>query len=148
LDEELPPSLPTNNRWREDTQEELLGDRVTFTSRLSRVNFDLDSTPPPIGSGPESTTHTDTEGSDGGNGGGSDSSASVNKKTGSRRRPLANSQPTTLKKKHLQQETEALHLTAAAPPALAQTQTATPPQQQFPPQAPIHPQPQQFVQVS
>jgi hypothetical protein len=94
------------------------------------------------GSGPESTTHTDTEGSDGGNGAGSDSSASVNKKTGSsRRRQLAGSQSTTLKKKQLQQEGETVeHATAAAPaPSQPQTTQQQPPVQQ--------PQPQLYPQV-
>lgn len=138
MDEELPPSLPTNNRWREDSQEELLGDRVVFTARPPRVNFDLDGAP----NGPESTTHTDTEGSDGGNGGGSDSSASVNKKVGSsRRRQLTAPQSTTLKKKQLPQEVE----TGAAAPAPVQI---FPTQQQPSLQAPVQPlQPQQFPQV-
>lgn len=133
LDEELPPSLPTNTRWQEEPVNELNEAHVSFTSRLPRVNFDLESGVSVV---PESVTHTDTEGSDGGNGAGSDSSASVNRRTqnSSRRRTQS-----SLKKK----QGEAIVENVASPAPVQQTQVPIEPP--LPREA--IPQPQLFSQV-
>jgi hypothetical protein len=147
LEEELPPSLPTNNRWQMDGQE-ATESHTSFTNRLPRVNFDLDS----VGGSSvvsESTTHTDTEGSDCGNGGGSDSSASLNRRShnpssssSSSRRRQPNGQ-TTIKKRQNESMEPMITSTPSAP---AQSQPQPP--QASPPPTPLQPsiQPAQLAQ--
>lgn len=139
MDEELPPSLTTNTRWQEEsTHGELGEDSISLTSRLPRVNFDLESGVSVV---PESVTHTDTEGSDGGNGAGSDSSASINRRTqnSSRRRTQS-----TLKKKQ-QQESEPI---VEAVPTASVQQTQAPLQQPIPQPAVLPQATHAYPQVS
>lgn len=93
LDDEI-GALPPSIRWEED---QTTTTTPEIASRSPRVNFDLDSSVSVL---PDSTTHTDTEGSDCGNGG-SDSSAGIDRKSSRRRQHSTQNNQIPSKKKSI-----------------------------------------------